>query len=224
MWICRHVQGKPISAMTKRPKHAVRDTLRVILAVTGVSASAAPLIDQSSGPEGPTVGGLVIGANVVGQTFRPSLGSLDFVQVQGVVFPDAASAISRVVLRADGESGSLLAASAPLFIADGAVQSRTYLFETPVALTPGDRYYFGMELVSAGSPATEMVVSIIDHGDPYPGGDLIVNGFVNPGMDLWFREGVTIPEPSIQRLLGLGAIAAGIAGARQRLRIRTSRG
>lgn len=207
--------------MIQSPSRFLGNSLWLALVIAGTASPAAPLIDQSSGPEGPTVGGQVIGVNAIGQTFRPSFGSLDFVQVQGVVFPDNATASSRVVLRLGNETGSFLAASAPLSIQDGTLQTRTYLFDTPVALTPGERYYFGMELLGTGSPTTEMVVSIIDHGDPYPAGDLVVNGFVNPGMDLWFREGLTIPEPSVPGLLGLGALALGFRGVRPRARART---
>jgi hypothetical protein len=202
-----------------RSQHLVRNTLLLVGCVAATTtALAAPQVDQASGPEGPTVGGQFIGINIIGQTFRPSLNALDFVQVQGGILPDNSTTRSRVLLRAGGESGPLIAASSPLSIDDGAVLTRTYLFETPVALNPGDLYYFGMDLLETDSPDTRMVVSIIDHGDPYPGGDLVVNGLVNPGMDLWFREGLMIPEPSPGHLLALGALALFHRQTRMRVR------
>lgn len=200
-------------------QHRVRNTLLLFGCVaTATTAWSAPQIDQASGPEGQTVGGQFIGINVIGQTFRPSLSALDFVQVQGGILPDNSTTRSRVLLRAGGESGSLIASSAPLSIDDGAVLTRTYRFEAPVSLNPGEVYYFGMDLLETDSADTRMVVSIIDHGDPYPGGDLVVNGVVNPGMDLWFREGLMVPEPSPGHLLALGALALFHRQTRMRIR------
>jgi hypothetical protein len=41
--------------------------------------------------------------------------------------------------------------------------------------------------------------------DPYPGGTAYGSGFPL-GHDVWFSEGVVVPEPSAWALLGLGGV------------------
>jgi hypothetical protein len=70
-----------------------------------------------------------------------------------------------------------------------------------VTVTPGQTYYF--QVVEQSGDDTWGIT-----GDPdyrYPGGTLFLNGVAVPHSDLWFREGIVVPEPSSMMLLLLGA-------------------
>ena len=153
-----------------------------------------------------------------GQSFTPSLSRIDFIELwTGDGLPgNGWGAIVYVVLRSDWIRGPILASTAPVFMEDGfgygpgVENTVTFFFGTPVPLTPGTTYYF--------QPVVEM------NSDPwhvigynsyrYSGGTAFWQGKAQPGLDMWFRTGIVIPEPS-SLALGLFGLAV-FACARSR--------
>jgi hypothetical protein len=83
---------------------------------------------------------------------------------------------------------------------DGFGARTNFYFPNLVSVTAGTTYYFQPVVVSGDAWA-------IGHDTHfnYPG-EMIFAGQTAPGFDLWFREGIFIPEPSSALLLVTGAI------------------
>jgi hypothetical protein len=165
--------------------------------------------DQQSATES-TGGGIasVIQANQpLGQSFTPTLMSVDFIRLS---LSDASfnsvGATLLVYLREGSITGNILGTSDPMTMPDRFSGYVNFFFSTPVSVNPGTQYYFQPWLVS-GDPSWG-IVAYNAYG--YPGGTAYANGVAVPGQDLWFREGVVVPEPSsgVILLLGLCALAA----------------
>lgn len=145
-----------------------------------------------------------------GQSFTPSLSRIDFIDLRT---GDYTAGNGRgggvyIVLRSDSIHGPILAATRPVLMEDGfgygpgVNNTVSFFFPEPVPLTPGTTYYF--------QPAVEV------NSDPwyvigynsyrYPGGTAFWGSEAQPGLDLWFRTGVVIPEPS-SLVLGLFGLA-----------------
>jgi len=145
-----------------------------------------------------------------GQSFTPSLSRIDFIELwtgDGVPGNGRGGGVY-VVLRSDSISGPIIALTAPVFMEDGfgigpGLDDRvSFFFRTSVPLTPGTTYYF--------QPAVEVnsdfwyVVGYNSY--QYPGGTAFWGSKAQPGLDLWFRTGIVIPEPS-SLALGLFGLA-----------------
>lgn len=153
-----------------------------------------------------------------GQSFTPSLSRIDFIELwTGDGLPgNGWGAIVYVVLRSDWIRGPILASTAPLFMEDGfgygpgVDDKMRFFFRTSVPVTPGTTYYF--------QPVAEMgsdfwyVVGYNSYR--YPGGTAFSGTVPDPGLDMWFRTGIVIPEPS-SLALGLFGLAV-FACARSR--------
>ena len=76
-----------------------------------------------------------------------------------------------------------------------------FYFPNLVSVTAGTTYYFQPVVVSGDAWG-------IGHDTHfnYPGGMTFASGQAAPDFDLWFREGIFIPEPSSALLLFTGAI------------------
>jgi hypothetical protein len=156
----------------------------------------------------------------MGQSFIPGLSSVGFVQFEFTDFNpgNGLGATVYVNLLADSISGTVLDSTAPVFMPDGVFASVTsFLFATPAAVAPGTTYYL-QPIVQSG-----------DHWDVvggnygYAGGTLYALGAPSgSGTDLWFREGVIIPEPPSGSLVLLGI--AGICAFRWVRRFRAGKG
>ena len=80
----------------------------------------------------------------------------------------------------------------------------TFLFATPITLTPGVPYYFEpLELPNTGVPPNNGPWNAAGGQYNYPGGSGYLNGD-QEAWDYWFREGIVVPEPSSVALLALG--------------------
>jgi len=69
-----------------------------------------------------------------------------------------------------------------------------------VSVTPGETYFFQPFFVSGGGGWGTLAAR---YG--YPSGTAFFNGTSSPNIDLWFREGIVVPEPSSAWLVLLGA-------------------
>ena len=139
----------------------------------------------------------------MGQEFRPTLSSLDFVELMlWDFFSPGGYQIGElaVSIRAGTIDGPVLATSSPLFLQPTFDGVGHFDFATPVPLTPGATYVLQVDVVAggdwgAGGSGTSS----------YPDGREIRQGIPLEDDDLYFREGITIiPEPNALTCLVLG--------------------
>lgn len=137
----------------------------------------------------------------LGQSFTPSLSTVGFVKLRLYdINPGNSLGATLVVnLRSTSMSGPILGTTT-VVLPDGYgyVGATNFLFATPVSVTPNTIYFFET-LVQSGDSW-----GILTTVDTYPTGSVYANGFPVSGNDLWFREGVIVPEPSIAALLIAG--------------------
>ena len=139
----------------------------------------------------------------IGQSFTPELSSVGFVRlyVQNGQEMPIPSATVYINLLADSITGPVLGQSELVTLPGGQFTDTplNFFFANPVAVTPGVTYY--LQPVAESNPA---VAYVIASGYLYSGGTLFLNGEPNP-QDLWFREGIVVPEPSPSWLALLGS-------------------
>jgi hypothetical protein len=144
----------------------------------------------------------------MGQSFTPTLTSVGFVQFEFLDFPNGSVGGNVYVNLWSGSlgTGTLLDSTTSVFVPNGAFGLlETFLFSSPLAVSPGTTYYFQPVLQSGDTTMT----IIADNTYNYSGGTLYWNGSPNPNnADAWFREGIVVPEPSAGALVLLGAGAA----------------
>jgi hypothetical protein len=184
------------------------------LAIAGLTQGHAQgtvtfIFDQQSATES-TGGGsaVVIQANQpLGQSFTPSLSSVGFIRLalSDPTF-NSLGATFVVNLRDGSITGNILGTSDSVTMPDRFAGYVDFFFATPVSITPGTQYYFQPSLGSGDASWTIRSYNAY----AYSGGTAYNNGIAAPGFDLWFREGIIVPEPSSGALLMLGlcAIAA----------------
>ena len=153
------------------------------------------IYDQQSVPNDTTggEGAPIIQANgPVGQSFTPLLPGVGFVRLfLGDSSRNGIGATIFLNLRSDSMTGPILGSTQPVFMADGFTGRTNFLFPTEVAVSPGTTYIFELVVQSGDN------WSVID--DPqfnYPGGTAFGQGLPALPFDLWFREGIIVPEPS----------------------------
>ena len=157
--------------------------------------------DQQSADE--TAGGVgaVINSNQpIGQSFTPTLSSVGFIRL---FLSDSSlngvGASVYVNLRQGSITGPILASTDPVSMPDSFSGHPDFLFSTPVSVTPGTTYFF-QPVLQAG----DSTWSIVGYNYNYDGGTAFIQGNPNIGSDVWFREGIIIPEPSGVWLILLG--------------------
>jgi hypothetical protein len=140
----------------------------------------------------------------IGQSFIPSLPAVGFVQLE--LFDghpnNGLGATVYVNLRSNSIAGPLLGSSDPVLLPDipsgGGVTN--FFFSGPVTVSPGTTYFFEIEVQSGDLWRANMA------GD-YSSGVAYIQGSSQPFYDLWFREGIIVPEPSAKWLvLATGAL------------------
>jgi len=144
-----------------------------------------------------------IGANIlyyiqgnepIGQSFTPGLSSVGFIQLEPFDGNpnNGLGATLFVNLRSNSITGPILGSTAPVFLPDipsgGGVTN--FLFSTPVPVVPGTTYFFEV-VVQSGDFWTLNTAGYL-----YGGGPTFRQGVAQPLQDLWFREGIIVPEPS----------------------------
>ena len=154
-------------------------------------------------------------SNSIGQSFTPSLPSINFV---GFGFFDSYSAsdsgsIAYVNLRSTSyNSGSILSSTVPVFIPAGIHGDVNFFFPNTVSLIPQGTYFFEL-IVQSGDPVSIFYDGVLQY--QYSGGQAY--GIrQSPVADLWFREGIIVPEPSTIWLALLGGGAFFYARKRKR--------
>lgn len=138
----------------------------------------------------------------VGQSFTPSLSSIGFVRLfvrNAAEMPSPATMY--VNLLEDSISGPVLSQSESISLPSGQITDSplNFFFATPVTVTPGTTYY--LQPVVEDNP--NVAISIATY--QYAGGTAFVNGTADSANDLWFREGIIVPEPSSFWLILVGS-------------------
>ena len=146
----------------------------------------------------------------LGQSFTPSLAGVGFIRLHLIRASfGTAGATLYVNLRENSITGNVLAASSPVVVPGGFIGYENFFFPAQVSVTFGTTYYFQPVLQSGDPFAVEA-----HNGFNYAGGTAFSLGQPTPAFDLWFREGLYVPEPSSTALGLLGA--AWLVWARRR--------
>jgi hypothetical protein len=148
----------------------------------------------------------------MGQSFTPLFSSVGFIRLRLAreTFGSLGASIY-MNLRENSITGNILGASSLVSLPAGFIGYTNFFFSTPVAVTPGTTYFF-QPVIGSGDPFGAAAYNGFD----YAGGTAYSQGAAVPGFDLWFREGIVVPEPSVAWLL---LVAGGLAGWRHRKRL-----
>jgi hypothetical protein len=174
-----------------------------LISAAGVTTLSAQgyMYDQQSATESSS-GGLSIAIQSnqpLGQSFTPSLNGVGFIRLSmGDTAINGTGARVHVNLIANSITGTVLASSAPVTMSDGYVGYTDFVFPSTVPVVPGVKYYF-QPIVETGDLWTTTIYNWL-----YSGGTAIVKGTPDQFDNLWFREGVIVPEPSTIALLVFG--------------------
>jgi len=164
------------------------------------------------------------------QSFIPTLSTIGFAQFEFWDFsgtPNNGNSGATVYVNLwtgspNINSATLLGSTAPVYMPEGFGELypgvTNFYFSTPISLTAGQTYYLQPVVRSGDNPWT-----IWSPGDTYPNGQLFGKGIGFSG-DLWFREGVTVPEPTALSLIGLSGLLTLALKRRSKLLISCSIG
>ena len=176
-----------------------------LLAVVRAQAQGTFVYDQeSSSDEVSPFGSVPIqGFGSVGQSFTPSLTAVGFVRLrQFDINPGNSLGATLVVnLRANAINGPIIGTATPVALSDSFVGGVNFFFPSAVPVTSGSTYFLET-LVQSGDTWGATVL-----GDTYPNGTIYGGQFPASGQDLWFREGIIVPEPSVLLLCFIGMAA-----------------
>ena len=138
------------------------------------------------------------------QSFTPSLNGIGFVELLGDhVSPTTQLAVN---LRANSPDGTILGTTSTLTIPRGTNYTGllSFLFPAEIPRVPGDVYYMEPFVVKPSSWGIGFWIFCASVN--YPGGRLYFPGDpLRLGGDIWFREGIVVPEPGTMALVLLGA-------------------
>ena len=175
-------------------KHKFITFLNLLIAASAALAQGTFQYDQESlnHPLGANVLYNLQSNEPIGQSFTPLLSSVGFVQFEPFDgHPNnGLGATLYVNLRSNSMSGPILNSTDPVFVPDNFGDVTNFLFSTPVAVVPGTTYFFEVVAQSGDLWRLNALQNL------YPGGTMFSQGIALAQTDLWFREGVIVPEPS----------------------------
>jgi hypothetical protein len=186
--------------------------LLIVLAVRVPVARADEVIDQSNINFTPSLFQSIQVFSPIGQSFTPTLTSLDFFDVftQDFVRNNGIGATLEIEIFS-GVLQTLLGTSRSTTLPDDYNAPTHFTFSTPIALVPGNLYSAQVIVLSGDNWALGSSGS-----QSYSGGDEILLGVPVTDNDLWFREGITVTAPESSTLLLLGSGFVGFAWKRLR--------
>jgi len=178
----------------------------LLLAVWTALGQGSFIYDQQSSTESQSaeVVAAIQANQPIGQSFTPTLSSVGFIRLQLLDLnpQNGLGAALSINLRTSSITGAILATTDPVLLPDAIPGPATFVdffFATPVSVVPGTTYYF-QPLVQSGDI---ILIGRFIQGSDYLGGTEYLQGL--PGSDdLWFREGITVPEPSSTLLVLFG--------------------
>lgn len=175
-----------------------------------VAAAHPYLIDQAH----PYVGGgpVFILSNDIGQTFTPTLDSLDVVELWLMDTGPFDGATDTLAVNIYELDGTLLGSSGPQIFPDlygGGVPVLTHFDFAPVALVPGTKYVIGFNVTTTGAFVT-LGAGGYDPGTYAGGGFFRWSTMIeSQTADLSFLEGpaARVPEPASMMMFAVGLLA-----------------
>jgi len=124
------------------------------------------------------------------QSFTPTLSSLDAVDVVLFVPGTQSLSLQLSVFMSDGLGGPLKGSTNFMTIPSSSESIPVeFTFQTPIVLQPGMIYTFSIGGLSMSQ------FSVRYGSDTYAGGQMFDATFVYPNQDLYFGEGLSVPEP-----------------------------
>ena len=138
------------------------------------------------------------------QSFTPSLSGIGFIEVWGMDIPTFTALA--VNLRESSPDGAILGTTSTVTIPRGTNYSGplSFLFSGQISLVPGQVYYMEPFMVKPAGYGTSCHINAFYYN--YAGGRYIDRDNDNTkSLDLWFREGIVVPEPGTMALVLLGA-------------------
>jgi len=168
-------------------------TLLLCLPICGL-AQGTFTYDQQSADETNLGGGVwdVQSNQPMGQSFTPTLPSIGFIRLY---LSDGAfnglGTTFHVNLLTGSITGVVISSTSPLTVQDGFHGPLDFVFSTPVAVSPGGTYYF-QPIVQSGESFGVYAYNTFN----YAAGTAFAFGADQGPFDLWFREGIIVPEPS----------------------------
>jgi hypothetical protein len=160
------------------------------------------LIDQSNNV--PTAMYYSLLSLPIGQEFIPASTSLNAVDLLTYGSDGPVTAIFQVSIHAGSFAGPVVGLSDPAFVSDSSPTLTQFTFSTMVSLTPGNIY--AMELILTTGARAWWAVGY-DPTAAYSQGRMILGGVPTSQYDLWFQEGVVVPEPRTTMLCLIGIAA-----------------
>jgi hypothetical protein len=142
--------------------------------------------------------------DTIGQEFTPTASALDVVEI-GLGPHTPGSVGVRVNIRQGSLSGAIVGTSLLATIPTTPQPAPKYHFDfaSPVPLVPGKVYVIQPVLAP---PNVQLAFAYLD-SPLYAGGRAIVHGAIRDDVDMVFRTGLSIPEPSAAVLGLVGASA-----------------
>ena len=159
------------------------------------------LVDQASGtPNEITTESTTLPGNAIVQSFTPSLSAVGFVQLQTYISAASSGETVMINLRQDAYNGPIVSSTTPIVVVNGITQIGTFYFPANIPIIPNQVYYFEPVVLSGGT-------WFVGYKGPstYDRGDLFSNGAPSGAVDLWFQEGIVVPEPAAVWLLLFGS-------------------
>lgn len=173
-----------------------------VFATGSVHGQGTFIYDQQSADEntGGGAAGVIQANQPIGQSFVPTLSSVGFIRLS--LSDSAFNGIGATVyvnLRENSITGNILAASTAVFMPDRFSGYTDFFFSAPVTVVSEATYFFQPVLQSGDN-----TWAIIGYHYNYPRGTAFGQGMANPASDLWFREGIVVPEPGSCVLFVIG--------------------
>jgi hypothetical protein len=133
----------------------------------------------------------------MGQSFTPSLTAIGWIELN-LFYSEPSNpsgTFALVNVRSNSITGPILGSTATTFIPTDFYGITNFVFAAPVALTPGTTYYLQPFIFSGGHVSSYVTDA------SYGGGSEFLQGSALTDRNLWFREGIQVPEPSIAALI-----------------------
>jgi len=142
-----------------------------------------------------------------GESFTPTLSSVGFLRLMVAPIGSNQGGLIYCHLRSGSIYGRIIGTTASVQLADTFSGPLNLEFASPVTLTPGTTYYF--------EPVVDHSWSMGIGQYNYSGGSGFLAG-TPEAWNLWFREGIIVPEPSSVALLVV--VGGGVWVTRRRIR------
>lgn len=177
------------------------------IATTRVQAQGTVVYDQESSTDeaSPFSGVAIQFYGSVGQSFTPSFNAVGFVRLRyfDITPGNSLGAVLTVKVHANAINGPILGTATPVSLSDGFIGSVNFYFPSAIPVAPNSTYFLETLVQSGDNWGTRIV------GDIYSGGNFYGGTSPITGNDLWFREGIVVPEPCSVLLFVMGSSVAG---------------